>query len=108
MTATDRDDFTRLEESSQLPDELAELQDLADTWVCGGDRERSDRIEAASDDDLRALLDRVTPHFAAIDALPTYVDGDETGELVEPLLNAARLAEAAAEARVELDRRASR
>jgi hypothetical protein len=77
------------EAPAALPDALAHLQPLADRWAIDDDSDRAEAIETATDDDLRALVAAVTSH----------VNDAPTDELF------GRLAEAAAEARLELERR---
>jgi hypothetical protein len=81
-----------------VPLHLRSLASMASLWATGDDEGRADLIEAASTDDLRTLVDAVTPHLAEIDA--ALANGE-----AEEMLGLHELAQAALEARHELARR---
>ncbi len=81
-----------------LPDEFQFLQGLADKFAISDDVERGAKMEAATLEEKQDLVDAVSPHFDAINA---YLDDhdDSSAHLL------GRLAEATAEARIELARK---
>ena len=82
-----------------LPEGFASLETLAEKWCVADDVDRSTVMDNASADELQTLIDTVSPQFEAINAhLDTKNDDD-------PEWNLGTLAEAACEARFELDRR---
>ena len=81
--------------------DLRELLPILRTWAIGDDAVRSDRIAAASSDDLRELVTVVAGELDRIDAL---IDSHAEPVPDEAVL-LGRLAEAAIEARHELARR---
>jgi|SRR5580658_8844824 hypothetical protein len=83
------------------PDSLKAVWSLVIRWGESDDVERGDLASAASDDDLRDLIETVDPLFPAINAFL-----DETGD-AERAVPYGDLAQAAMEARFELDRRRS-
>jgi hypothetical protein len=70
-------------------------------WAESDDLGRDELIESANDEELRLLIDAVEPLFPAINA---YLDATGDGEHAVPFGD---LAQAALEARFELDRRAA-
>jgi hypothetical protein len=81
--------------------ELQQLLPMLRSWAAGDDTVRSDRIAAASSDDLRELVTAVADELHRIDALI-----DSHGEpLPDEAVLLGRLAEAALEAQHELTRR---
>jgi hypothetical protein len=87
-------------ESTKLPVEFSDLQDLADLFAISDDLKRSERTEAASIVERRRLVDTVWPRFAAING---YLDShdDDSAHLL------GRLAEAACEVAIEIGRSAA-
>lgn len=91
-------------EPPPLPPSLAHLEALAEQWATGDDDDRSCLVAGATDDQLAELWRSVEPELSSIDAL-----FERHGEpSPDPVLVAGRLAEAAHEARIELERRRSR
>ena len=86
---------------SSLPPDLLPLVPLLERWDVGDDVVRWGQIQAASSEELRALVRTVWPLF---DAINRYLDEPRETETVDeaPLL---WLSEAAAEARIELEAR---
>lgn len=87
------------EEVARLPDGLSSLRPLIGRWAIGDDQQRADVIEAADADELRSLAAAVEPHLATIDELFA------TDEFTRAAQVTGQLAEAAIEARRELERR---
>lgn len=88
-------------DAAEVTADLQQLLPMLRTWAAGDDTVRSDRIAAASGDDLRELVTAVAGELHRIDAL---IDSQ-----AEPLPDEAvllgRLAEAALEAQHELAQR---
>ena len=74
-----------------LPIEFAYLEDLAEQWCVPDDVDRSERMDRASDEELKTLVERLSPHFKAINAYLDEHQDDAACEL-------GTLAEAACEA----------
>ena len=89
-------DFDRLSE------ELRPLAPFIRQWGVADDVARETRMEAASDDDLRALIDAFEPRWDAINDWLDEHDADPD-RYEATVLSAA--SEAALEAQLELDRR---
>lgn len=83
------------------PDSLKAVWDLVLRWGESDDVGRGDLTTGATDEELKALVKAVDPLYPAISA---YLD--ETGD-AEHAVPFGDLAQAAMEARFELDRRAS-
>ncbi len=81
------------------PNELRAVWPLILRWGESDDVDRGDLTDGASDEDLQSLVEAVNPLFPAINA---YLDA--TGD-VEHAVPYGDLAQAAMEARFELDRR---
>jgi hypothetical protein len=81
----------------QLPADFADLQDLADRFAISDDVEREAATDAATPAEKAELVARLGPRFEAINA---YLDqhDDESAHLL------GRLAEAACEVQIELNR----
>jgi hypothetical protein len=79
----------------KLPVEFSNLQELADSFAISDDLMRSQRIEKASTEELRQLVDAVWPRLASIN---DYLDGhnDESACLL------GSLAEIACEAQLSI------
>jgi hypothetical protein len=60
----------------KVPDAVVPLLALADAWGIGDDIERARRVEAASPDELTALIDAVDA--VDDDALCGWLSGDES------------------------------
>jgi len=86
-------------ESVTLPEHFSKLAKVADEWAIGDDVERSDKMEAASKEELQKLLATVEPERGAIES---YLDAFPDGMLDEEAAALARLLEATAEARLFL------
>lgn len=84
---------------SDAPDDLKPLWPLVLEWGLGDDVDRGEIVDVASDGALRALIDAVIPVLPSIDA---YLDATSNAERAVPYGD---LAQAALEARLELDRR---
>ena len=84
------------------PEALSRAWPLVLRWGESDDVGRSELVDAASDGELSALIDAVTPLYPAINA---YLD--ETGD-AEHAVPYGDLAHAAMEAQFELDRRIGR
>ena len=82
----------------RLPAKFDVLKPLIRRWACGDDLERTAMQDAASTEELRALVRAVRPHFAAINAYLNEHDHDEAHLL-------GNLAEGAVEASLDLRRR---
>jgi hypothetical protein len=96
--------LSRRRPRGEVPAALSEAARRLRSWIIGDDLERAERIAGASSSALERLVELVAPHTSHIDALL-----DSFGEA--PPAWATRLgamAEAAAEARIELRRRRSR
>jgi hypothetical protein len=87
---------------SDAPDALKRVWPLVLRWGVSDDVDRSQLVESAGDDQLRALIDAVAPLYPAINA---YLD--ETGD-AEHAVPYGDLAQAALEAEFEIRRRTSR
>ena len=92
-------DSERRPSFSELPDQFCSLVPMIRKWAMSDDADRTERIERASRQELQALVRRVSPQFAAINA---YLDGFADG-LPDSACTLGRLAEAAAEAKLMLD-----
>jgi len=81
----------------QLPTEFSDLQDLADRFAISDDLDRQSATDAAAVAEKQGLVARLKPRFEAINA---YLDehDDESAHLL------GRLAEAACEVQLELNR----
>ena len=87
---------------SRLPPDLQPLVPFIRQWAVGDDVERSERVAAASSEDLQRLRDAFDPHWAAINAyLDENIEGPEPYEATT--LDSA--SQAAMEAAFELERR---
>jgi hypothetical protein len=86
---------------SVVPLHLRDLAAMAALWATDDDERRTDLIDAASNETLSALVEKVTPHLAEIDTALSYDKADE-------MLHLHHLAQAALEAREELTRRTGR
>jgi hypothetical protein len=84
---------------ADAPDSLKALWPLVLKWGPSDDLDREQLVENASDAELQFLVDAVNPQFAAINA---YLD--ETSD-AEHAVAFGDLAQAAMEARFEVDRR---
>jgi hypothetical protein len=84
------------------PEALSRAWPLVLRWGDSDDAGRSELVEAASDGELNALIDAVTPLYPAINA---YLDETRDAEHAVPYGD---LAQAAMEAQFELDRRLKR
>lgn len=89
-------DFDRLSE------ELRPLAPFIRQWGVSDDQARETRMKAASDEDLRALVDAFSPRWDAINGWLDEHDADPD-RYEASVLSAA--SEAAMEAQFELDRR---
>lgn len=81
-----------------VPLHLRSLAPMVSLWATSDDEHRADLIEAASTDELEALVNAVTPQLGEIDAA---LANDKAGDM----LTLHDLAQAALEARHELSRR---
>jgi hypothetical protein len=88
----------------RLPDELQPLVPFIREWGVADDADRESQIERASDEDLRALVEAFSPHWDAINGWLDERDADPD-RYEASVLSAA--SEAAMEAQMDLDRRAS-
>ncbi len=84
---------------SELPPEFHDLIPLMKEWAIGDDVERDEKMQAASEDELRTLSRALQPRF---DAINSYLDDNDHLEVATYL---GRLAEAAAEAQIDLENR---
>jgi hypothetical protein len=88
-------------DAAEVTPELRQLLPMLRRWATGDDTARSNRIASATDEDLRELVEVVSPELQAIDA---FIDS-----IGEPLPDEAALlgslAEAALEAKHELERK---
>jgi hypothetical protein len=90
---------------SLLPDELRPLAPLIGRYAASDDVERSERLSAASIDELQALRDSTQPHWHAINAfLDEHVAGPP-GAHQDVVLALDSFAQAAMEADLELEER---
>jgi len=81
-----------------LPNEFQDLQPLVDKFAISDDVEREAKMESATAAEKQRLVDSVSPRFDAINAYLDEHDDDSAHML-------GRLAEAAAEALIELTRK---
>ena len=88
------------EDLETLPERFEVLVPLIRRWAVSDDAQRSAMQDGTPTEELRALWQAVAPHLEAIDA---YLDehDDEGAHLL------GRLAEAAVEASLDLERRAA-
>jgi hypothetical protein len=94
------DEFDGIDlEPERWPKSLRQLLPAVRQWGASDDAQRGAEIARASDLELRDFVELVEPHFGLINA---YLDETNTDENAAPL---GALAEAAAEARLELERR---
>jgi len=86
-----------MQDSTVLPAEFADLQELADIFAIADDGERGVAESAASATQRKQLVSSLRPRFGAIN---DYLDehDDESAHLL------GRLAEAACEVQIELER----
>ena len=84
-----------------LPSSFRPLIPLVRRWGIGDDELRGDRIEDASEEDLRELVGRVAPQLAKIEA---YLDSFGDAPLSEAACALQALALCAVEARATLER----
>ncbi|MDO9356943.1 MAG: hypothetical protein Q7T55_24815 [Solirubrobacteraceae bacterium] len=82
-----------------LPEEFHDLLPLLRTWAIPDDVDREAQVEAASTAELRNLIRALEPRF---DAISAYLDGHDH---LEEAAYLDALAEAAVEARFELEDR---
>jgi hypothetical protein len=83
----------------ELPDEFADLTDFLRDWAFADDVERSDRIESASEQELRRILAVVEPRLkAAI----SYLNGPNEDPSSNRSANLARVVETLFEIRITL------
>jgi hypothetical protein len=82
-------------ESTRLPAEFSDLQDLADLFAISDDLKRGESAGATSAIERRRLVDTVWPR---LDAINKYLDGhdDDSAHLL------GRLTEAACEVAIEI------
>jgi hypothetical protein len=84
-----------MSESTKLPAEFSDLQQLADRFAVSDDVDRDATTTSASDEERRLLVDTISPRFDAINAYLDHHD-DEPAHLL------GRLAEAACEVSIEI------
>jgi hypothetical protein len=87
---------------SRLPPDLQPLAPLIRKWAVGDDEERSARLAAASDDDLKELRDAPEGHWDAINA---YLDENITSDEPYEAIVLDYLSQAAMEAATVLEER---
>jgi hypothetical protein len=91
---------------SLLPAELQHLRRLIEKYGQSDDDERTQGLEAASTDELRELLEAVSPHWDLLDSF--YWENEaKIGPSQDLALALGAFTEAAAEARIYLHERAS-
>jgi hypothetical protein len=78
----------------RLPPDLRQLVPLVEKWAVGDDVEREALLAAGSPDELRHLVETVSPLSPRINA---YLDSFASGEMPEEAAMIGRLAEAVSE-----------
>jgi hypothetical protein len=79
----------------KLPNDFADLQELADSFAISDDVKRGDRVASVSPEELRRLVDTVWPRMNAINA---YLDNHDD----EPACLLGSLAETACEVQLQI------
>ena len=72
-----------------LPEQLSQLESLAETWALPTELQRSERRWATDPDDFRGFYDAMQP---VLDQMLDYLDRYEPGNIPEPALPQYRLA----------------
>jgi hypothetical protein len=78
-----------------LPEPFADLNDCAQEWAISDDTERTEAIEKASVEDLKALVERVAPRLSSINEYLDTHSGEKDAAL-------GTLAETVSEAQIAL------
>jgi hypothetical protein len=86
-----------MSDTVKLPAEFSDLQPFADRFAIGDDVDRDAATTNANDEDRQLFVDTVSPRF---DAINSYLDHHDD----EPAHLLGRLAEAACEVAIEIDR----
>ncbi len=86
---------------TRLPEEIRELAPLIREWAIGDDIQRSAKLENASEEELQALVEAVSPYW---DAVNSWLDeANEENPVPDEAVLLSWLAEAAAEAETMID-----